>query len=160
MSREIWQEEAPGGYSDPSFLALPGPTKGDTGAMGDANLERLKAVYAELAKGNMRAGAELFSPDVSYEPMAEGYEALHRADIEPYMREFLEQWDDFQIEAVKFEQVGETILVTERQRGTGKSSGIDIDQTDYAAWTFRDGLVTKARWRMNRDDALDAQGTG
>jgi ketosteroid isomerase-like protein len=125
--------------------------------MGDENLEGLKAVYTELAKGNLRAGAELFAPDLSYEAMAEGYGALRRSDVEPYMREFLEQWDDFRIEAVKFEQLGETILVTERQRGIGKASGIEIDQIDYAAWTFRDGLVTRARWRMDRDDALDIE---
>jgi ketosteroid isomerase-like protein len=126
--------------------------------MAEENVERLKAAYAEWAKGSMRAGTELFAPDISFEPMAEGYETLRRGDIEPYMREFLEQWDEFRIEAVNFEQIGETVLVTERQLGTGKRSGVETEQIDYAAWTFGDGLVRRVRWRLDRADALDAPG--
>jgi ketosteroid isomerase-like protein len=125
--------------------------------MGEENIERLRAVYAELAQGNTRAGMELFAPDASYEPMLDGIPIAGRDEIAPFMRQFLEQWDNFRIEALDFEQVGDTILVKERQSGTGKSSGVEIEQIDYAAWTFSDGLVTRARWRMDRDDALDIE---
>jgi ketosteroid isomerase-like protein len=126
--------------------------------MAEEDLERLKAVYAELEKGNLRAGFELFAPDVSYEPIADGRETLSREGSVRFMREFVAQWDDFRIEAKEFEQLGDTILVTERQSGTGRSSRIDIDMKAYAAWTFRDGLVTRARWSLDRDDALDGAG--
>ena len=126
--------------------------------MSRENLEALRAVYEELAKGNMQAGSELFAPDVSYEPIADGPAFLSRDQAEKFMREFLEQWDDFRIEAKAFEEFGDTILVTEHQSGTGRTSRIDIDMTNYAAWTFRDGEVIRARWRMDRDDALDGAG--
>jgi ketosteroid isomerase-like protein len=122
--------------------------------MAEEDLERLKAVYAELAKGNLRAGFELFAPDISYEPIADGRESLSREGGRRFMREFVAQWDDFRVEAKAYEQLGDTILVAERQSGTGKASGIKIDMTAYAAWTFRDGLVTRVRWSLDRDDAV------
>jgi ketosteroid isomerase-like protein len=124
--------------------------------MGEENIERLKAVYAEWAKGNLAAAWELYAPDISYEPISDGLEAFPLEEIQDVTREFLAQWKDFRVEAEEFEQVGDTILVTERQGGVGRSSGIEIYQTDYAAWTFRDGLVTRLRWRMDRDAALGA----
>jgi ketosteroid isomerase-like protein len=74
------------------------------------------------------------------------------------MREFLAQWSEFRIDAEEFVEVGETILVTERQHGTGKSSGISTEATFYSVWTFRDGLVTRARWETERATALEAAG--
>jgi ketosteroid isomerase-like protein len=127
--------------------------------MSRENVEALHGVYAQLAEGNLRAGAELFAPDISYEPLAVvGRDAVGLAEAEDVMREFVAQWEDFRIEAKEFEDLGDTILVTEHQSGTGKTSGIEIDMTNYAAWTFRDGLVTRVRWRMDRDDALEAAG--
>jgi ketosteroid isomerase-like protein len=131
--------------------------------MSRENVERLRVVYAEWAKGNFRAGRELFAPDVSFEQGADGRAALGRDAIEGYMRDFLAQWSEFRIDAEDFVQAGETgasetILVTERQHGTGKSSGIGTEQTVYAVWTFRDNLVIRVRWDMNREDVLEAAG--
>jgi ketosteroid isomerase-like protein len=129
--------------------------------MGDTNLERLKTVYAELAKGNLRAGAELYAPDVSYQPMAiVGRGSVGLAEAEEVMREFVAEWEDFRIEGLAFEDLGDTILVLEHQSGRGRASGIEIEHTDYAAWTFRDGLVIRVRWRMDRESALEGAAAG
>jgi len=52
--------------------------------------------------------------------------------------------------------VGETIFVREWQHGTGKSSGVETELTDYAAWTFRDAEVVRIRWETGRPSALEA----
>jgi ketosteroid isomerase-like protein len=126
--------------------------------MSQENVERLRAVYAEWAKGTFRAGRELFAPDVAFEPMSDGRAALGGDAIERYMREFLAQWSEFRIDAEEFVEFGETILVTERQHATGKSSGVETEMTAYCAWTFRDGLVVRARWETDRARALEAAG--
>jgi ketosteroid isomerase-like protein len=118
----------------------------------ESNRERIEAVYGEWAKGNFRAGGELFSPDVSFEAMSDGRGAIGRDAIADYMREFLAQWDDFRVEAEQIAERGDSIVVTERQSGTGKVSGIALDHTDYAVWTFRDGLVVRVRWTLERPD--------
>jgi ketosteroid isomerase-like protein len=65
---------------------------------------------------------------------------------------------EFRIEAQEFVEVGEAVLVTERQYGKGQSSGIETEMTFYAAWTFRDGLVVRIRWETDRARALEAAG--
>ena len=52
--------------------------------------------------------------------------------------------------------MGETIFVREWQHGTGKSSGVETELTDYAAWTFRDAEVVRIRWETGRPSALEA----
>jgi ketosteroid isomerase-like protein len=112
----------------------------------ESNRERIGAVYREWAKGNFRAGGELFSPDVSFEAMSDGRSAIGREAIADYMREFLRQWSEFRIDAEAIEERGDQVVVTERQRGTGRASGIELDMTSYAIWTFRDGEVARVRW--------------
>jgi ketosteroid isomerase-like protein len=118
--------------------------------MSKQDVERIEAVYREWAAGNFRAGGELFAPEVSFEAIADGRRAIGREAIADFMREFLAQWSDFRIEAEEIEERGDSIVVTERQKGTGKASGIALEQTDYAIWTFSDRRVVRVRWTFDR----------
>nr|MBA2546554.1 nuclear transport factor 2 family protein [Solirubrobacterales bacterium] len=116
--------------------------------------------YAEWAKGNFRAGGELFAPDARYETAAPGQKtpAFGPEGIEDRMREFLAQWSEFRIVAEAFEEFGDAVLVTERQHGIGKGSGVETEQTFYAVWVFRDGSVISARWDASRERVIQAAG--
>jgi ketosteroid isomerase-like protein len=123
--------------------------------MGQENVDRLRAVYSEWAEGNFRAGGELLAPESVYEPMSDGRESYRgREAVERQMRDFLAQWSEFRVEAREFVEVGEAVLVTERQYAKGRSSDIQVEMTFYAAWTFRDGLVVRVRWESDRAEAL------
>ena len=127
--------------------------------MSEENVERLRAVYAEWAKGNFDVGREIFATEFAFEPQTPDERAtLGRDDVEGHMREFLAQWREFRIEAEEFADFGEAVLVTERQHGIGKSSGVETDQTFYSVWTFRNGLVVRVRWDTSRASALGAAG--
>ena len=127
--------------------------------MSQENVERLRAVYSEWARGNFSAGGELFAREVVFEPVSDGRKACVGLEaVEAYMGEFLAQWNEFRVEAQEFVEFGEAVLVTERQFGKGKSSGIETEMTFYSAWTFRGGLVVRARWETNRAAALEAAG--
>jgi ketosteroid isomerase-like protein len=117
---------------------------------------RLRSVYARWAKGELEAGEELFAEDACFYPMAEGRQALDQEGFRRFMRTFLAQWDDFSSEAVAMEDLGDKILVTERQHGTGKGSGIEIDQLFYVVWTFRGGLAVSVRWDSELAEAREA----
>ena len=72
--------------------------------MSQENVEKLRPVYREWARGNLRAGRELFAPDVRYEAEAPGQGPVIGTEaIENQMREFLAQWSEFRIEAEAFE---------------------------------------------------------
>jgi ketosteroid isomerase-like protein len=126
--------------------------------MSQENVERLRAVYAEFAKGNFRAGNDLLAADVAYSPGSDGRAPLGKDAIEGHMRQFLAQWRRFWIDVEEFTDYGETVLVTERHHGVGKISGLETEATMYAVWTFRDGLVVDVLWSPDRGTALEAAG--
>ena len=72
------------------------------------------------------------------------------------MRDFLSRWDEFTVSAEEFVDGGETVLVTERQTGTGRESGAVTEMVFYAAWSFRDGEVVRVRWLTDRAEATAA----
>jgi ketosteroid isomerase-like protein len=125
----------------------------------EENIRRLRAIYGEWAKGNFRGGTELFAADVAFSPQTPDQRAtLGRDAIEGHMRRFLAQWDEFRVEAQDFTDLGDAVLVTERQHGIGKSSRVEVEQAFYSVWTFRDGLVVGVRWDPDRASALEAAG--
>jgi ketosteroid isomerase-like protein len=126
--------------------------------MSEENVERLQAIYAEWAKGNLSAGEELYAENTSFIPMAEGREELDREGFRRFMHSFLTEWDDFTSEAVEMVDHGDQVLVTERQHATGRGSRIEIDQLFYVVWTFRDGRAVKVRWDSDLAEAREAAG--
>jgi ketosteroid isomerase-like protein len=127
--------------------------------MSEENVERLRGLYAEWAKGNFRGGRELFAADATFEPRLPDQRATLKGDaFQVHLREFLTRWSEFRIEAEQFAEFGDIVLVTERQHGTGKSSGAETDATVYAAWTFREGLISRVCWDVNLVAALEAAG--
>lgn len=124
--------------------------------MSSDEIERLRAVYAEWGRGRFEAGADLYAPDVVFEPMSDGRERLGRDEIPGYMREFLSQWRDFSASAEELVDCGASVLVTERQTGTGQASGAETSKTFYSVWRFRDHAVVGVRWFDDRAQALEA----
>lgn len=123
--------------------------------MAEENLAAVRGIYEEFARGNLRAGAELFAPDVTFEPLVERSTVHGREAVATYMREFLEQWNDFRIEAQGFTEVGNSVVVEEHQYATGKSSGVEMTQSCSSVWTLEEGRIVSMRWEHDRDAALD-----
>jgi ketosteroid isomerase-like protein len=126
--------------------------------MSEENVARLRSAYEEWGRGNLVPGGEIYAPDAVFVPMGEGREPFDLEGFVRFMHEFLAQWDDFSMEATDFLDAGDKVLVTETQRATGKRSGIELDQRNYAVWTFRSGLVTAVRWEIDEHAARRAAG--
>ena len=129
--------------------------------MSDDDLEAVRGVYAAFAKGDLAAATELFADDILFEPMSDGRQAFVGLEaVGRQMREFLSHWEDFRVEAEEFRRVGDSIVVTERQRGRGKASGVETESTFYAVWTFRGGSAVRVRWETDEAAALSAARQG
>jgi ketosteroid isomerase-like protein len=126
--------------------------------MSEENVALLRGLYEEWGKGNLEPGTDHYSADAVFEPIAEGREAFDVEGFQRFMRGFVAQWDGFRMVAEEFVDLGDKVLVTERQYATGKRSGIETEQTDYAIWSFRDGVITGARWELDPDEAKRAAG--
>jgi len=48
------------------------------------------------------------------------------------------------------------VIAVCRQRGTGKASGIDVEQTMVYMWDFQDGRIVRFHLYMDRDAAVAA----
>jgi ketosteroid isomerase-like protein len=80
-----------------------------------------------------------------------GHEGLLRA-----MADWVGTWDDYSIDVLGTSAVNDHVLVSCRQRGRGKGSGIAIEHDVHFLFTVRQGKV--ARWQMfhSEQDAVAA----
>ena len=131
--------------------------------MSEENVETVRAVYAEWKLGKMTAGVNLFDPEITFESfMPDADEKIlvkGSQEIEQFMREFLAQWRDFRILGEEFKEAdGGKVFVGGRQSGTGRGSGILVDDSLNSVWTFREGAVVRLLFERDRRKALEAAG--
>jgi ketosteroid isomerase-like protein len=125
--------------------------------MSAENVQLVRELYAGFARGQFGVTADMVSPDFAYEPMADGRQPYVGFDeFVAQFSGFLDEWADFRIEAQEIEDLGDAVLVIEQQRGKGTRSGVETASTFAAVWTFRDGVIVRARWDLDRDAALRA----
>jgi ketosteroid isomerase-like protein len=69
-----------------------------------------------------------------------------------------EQWDDYRIEILRMADHGDRVLVTTRQGGRGKQSGIQVEMEIMFVFTVRDAKIAEMKIFMREDQALEAAG--
>ena len=129
--------------------------------MSRENVEAVRAVYEEWAKGNLRVGAELYDPRILMIPGADLTDANHYVGpeaIAEYTRALLSAWKDFTMAGEQFVGVGDSVLLAVRQRGVGRESGTPAGMDYYSVWTFRGPKVIRMEQFGERADALAALG--
>lgn len=136
----------------------------DTGpAMPRDNVERVRQIYAEWERGNMRAGVELFHPELVFESFMpdanDRIVANGLAEVEEFMREFLGQWRDYRLVGDEFRAIGdEKVLVIGHQTAMGRQSRVTVEYPMSSVWTFRDGKVVHLLFEPDRQSVLEAAG--
>jgi ketosteroid isomerase-like protein len=122
---------------------------------GSAELEKLKKLYEEWARGDY-SEADIFASDMKMETFGMG-DTKRSESYEGFvseMRDWLRAWErPIKIEPEEFIQSGDRILVMIRWSGRGKGSGAQIDAEGAHLWTFRDGLVVDYGVYRDRDEA-------
>jgi ketosteroid isomerase-like protein len=69
-------------------------------------------------------------------------------------------FDDFSVELLEVEQHEGHVVVSMRQRGRGKASGAEVDDSITHVWTLRDGRAIRLQSFAHREDAVRyARGT-
>jgi len=133
----------------------------DCRAVVSNRVERLRPVYAEWAKGNLGAATELLAPDLVYSGYSpdgivrtEGLEEFGR-----FVQAFLADWDDYRVEVGEFVQLeDDVVLVLGRHYGSGKRSGVAVDDPVFNVWVFRGEQVVRLHFYADRESALRAAG--
>jgi hypothetical protein len=69
------------------------------------------------------------------------------------------EWTVYDLELEGIEALGDRVITTERNRATGKRSGVEVDMRTFSLWTLRRGKV--ARWQgfSSKEEAIRAAET-
>jgi len=108
------------------------------------------------------AFAELVTPDFEWYPAIA--RAFHggvyrgREGVERFLADTSENWEELQIIAGEFRDLGDRVLVLGRMKGRGKRSGAPIDQPFATILDFRGDRVSRFRGYHDRAEALRAAG--
>src|SRR5947209_4953569 len=74
-------------------------------------------------------------------PEKQVYEGLEGA--REFMRDWLEQWDDWSFDVLDVASVEDRVLTVVRQRGRAKGSGVEAEMLFAQLWTLRDGKIVR-----------------
>ena len=99
-----------------------------------------------------RPSAKLLPPDMA--TVYRGHEGYRK-----FWRLWLEAFDDIRWDPAEILDLGEKVLVTTKQSGTGSGSGISVSEPVFQLFTFRRGLVIRQEDFLDRAQALEAAAT-
>jgi ketosteroid isomerase-like protein len=106
--------------------------------------------------------AELATPDCEWWPALTGaYEGgcyRGREGVERFMADTSETWEELQIVAEEFRDLGERVLSLGRLKGKGKGSGAPVDQPYATILDFRGDRIWRLRAYFDRAEGLRVAG--
>jgi ketosteroid isomerase-like protein len=131
--------------------------------MSEENVEILRRGFEAFARGDIDAVLDVVGPDPEWAPgilpvmggnAIRGKNALRRF----FVQELWEAFDEFRAEPLSFEDLGDSVLAPTRYVARGERSGLEIEQTFFSVYTFREGKIVWFRDFETRSDALAAAG--
>lgn len=84
--------------------------------------------------------------------------ARGRAGVREFFRRFLGTWSDYHAEFDDFVDIGGEVVVTVRDGGRGRGSGVVVEREWAQVWTVENGAVVRFRPFETRAEALAAMG--
>jgi ketosteroid isomerase-like protein len=131
--------------------------------VGDEQLEVVRKAHGRWERGHF--GRELFDPDVVFVRVGpdggfaglagewRGVDAMSAA-----VAEYLEAWDEMRMEADRFIDLGDRVLVLARQSGRGRHSGVVTEREVAYLCTVRNGKIVRFEAYWDRSDGVRAAG--
>lgn len=133
--------------------------------MSEENVEALRWLYGEWAKGNLWALRDIADPNIKWEwspglASLSGGPRLYRGldEIGAATREFLEAWDSYWMTPEEFVEAGDQILVVMRLHARTAGTDTVVEQRIWAVWALRSGRVVRVRYYEDSTQALEAAG--
>ena len=126
--------------------------------VGEDDIERLRDGYEAFNRGDYDEVLRNFDPDVEFRDRREVPDprTYHgRGGVLSQFTTIDSEFKDYRIEPLEFEVAGEEHLVaTVRQSGTGRASGVPVEETLFHLWHLVGGRVIDMRAFSSREDAL------
>jgi ketosteroid isomerase-like protein len=129
--------------------------------MAETNVERLRAGYEAVDRGDFEAVRGLFHPDVQLFDRPEVPDAASYRGWEGMastVRDSQQTFEDFRFEPEQFFERGDRIVAIVTMTGRGRASGVPVEERIAHLWTLRDGRAVELRAFTDPADALEAAG--
>ena len=129
--------------------------------MSQENVEIVRAIYARVGEGDFRASVDLLDPHIVFLMMQDAPDAEVYVGVEAVAaatRGLFDTWADFTLKAEEFIPAGDSVLVSVRQQGVARISGVPSDERYFTVWSFRGRKVIRIETFPERAQALEAAG--
>ena len=114
--------------------------------------EFVAQVYAAINARDRAAIRALTGPDIVFATTVEAFRGPEA--LLDWMDDGDEAFDDFSVDLLDLEELGDHVVVLMRQRGRGKASGAEVDDHITHVWTLRGGRATRLQSFADHDDAV------
>jgi ketosteroid isomerase-like protein len=121
------------------------------------NIEAIKGAYGAIAEGRENLVLDIVDPDVVVRDRPESPDprTYHgHAGVREALESSDETFDSFELIPEEFIPVGEYVVVVLVMRGTGRGSGISVEERIAHQWRVRDGKVVEMQVYSDPDDAV------
>ncbi len=129
--------------------------------MSRESVQVVRAAYEAYLRGDVAGMLERVAPDVVVHQPPDQVDARTSVGHEgllAIMGEWIGEWEDYRVEMLRMVDADPHVVVTIRQSGRGKGSGVEVESEYAFVYTVEAGKV--AQWRMftSEDQALQAVG--
>jgi ketosteroid isomerase-like protein len=131
------------------------------------NVEVLRRLYDRFAQGDFWAARDVLDPEIEWEWSASmmdvvgGQRTTYRGPdgVERALRDWLEAWDWFWVEADELFPAGDKVLASIRRRGRAKGSELELETRAFDVWTMKNGKAIHYKTYDDREEAFEAVGS-
>ena len=128
------------------------------------NAAHARELLEAFRRGDIEAVLALFDPRVeifSSPELANPGRFVGREGYLEWSAQWLDVWETFEIEEEAIEPIGSHhVLVSVRQHGKGKDSGVEVEMRACYMAEVHNGMATRFHLYPNRDKALEAAREG
>ena len=130
--------------------------------MSQENVEIVRRRYEHLAATGDYV-SETHAPDFVWDmskfrgwPEQQTYEGVEGARV--FLNNWLEAWDDWEVDVEALHDAGDQVVAIVRQRGRSKTTGLHVDMAYGQVFTLRDGRFARMEMYADPVEALEAVG--
>ena len=128
--------------------------------MSQENLEVVRLCCDAFRRGDYESALDALDPAIEYDltHFPDGRIYHGREGVREAFRIWLGTWENYRQYHDEFIDAGDRVVVSVREHGRGKGSGIELERATFGIWTLRGGRAIRIEFRATKDEALEAVG--
>jgi ketosteroid isomerase-like protein len=128
--------------------------------MSQENVEIVRRMYEAFHRGDVAGSLACLHPDVvvDFSRRADGRVGQGREYLSQVVVSWMGAWEEWHEEIDDMRDLGSQVYVLATQRGRGKGSGVEVEQSYAFLCEVEGETITKVTYYPNAAEALDAAG--